>query len=288
MGFAYPMQKLQDWFTQQWVIFRGRKIDPSAVPWLMGPFGSLEVAGEDFIRQFAEKEQLILERAAKTQGLIPSMEALKLSAKEWAALSPEVISFYEHTAAYNLDLSVHWNPFFKVFGVLVNRLFSRRINQLNIPIKNINNSESLKSELITLSDPETKEIKHTFWFRSVQSSGQVIYSGVYGTCTLPSGKTCIKAVFPLPNGNATVIMSAEVGPKGELILDASGTEFGEPGFYFLLKDAKGKYWSQYIRSFRDRLVIGKGADQLSAEQTLTLWHKRVLQFNYKIKKKIMI
>ena len=57
MRFAYPMQKIQDWWTQQWVIFRGRKINSFEASWLMGPFGNQDVIGEDFINQFAKKEK---------------------------------------------------------------------------------------------------------------------------------------------------------------------------------------------------------------------------------------
>lgn len=250
------MQKFQDWVTQQWVILRGRKIKPEDYPWLMGPFGNLDAIGEEFIHQFAEKENLIVEKDSESKGIIPSMSKLNLSEAEFSNLSKNVIGFYENTANHNLDFSVKWNPFFKFFGILINKLFSNRINQLNIPTKNIDNSESLKSEIINLIDPKTNEIKYTFWFRSIESTGQVIYSGVYGICQLPSGKTCVKAVFPLPNGNATVLMNPNVGKNGELILDSSGKKFGDAGFYFLLKDSKGDYWSQFISSFRDKLIIG--------------------------------
>lgn len=282
MRFAYPMQKFQDWVTQQWVIFRGRKILPEDVPWLMGPFGNLDAIGESFIYQFAEKENLIIEKNSKTKGIIPSMAKLNLSETDFSNLSKNVIDFYENTSNYHLHFSVQWNPFFKIFGVLITKLFSTRINQLNIPTKNIPDSESLKSEIINLIDPKTNEIKYTFWFRAIESSGQIIYSGVYGLSDLPSGKTCVKAVFPLPNGNATVFMIPSVGKNGELILDSSGKNFGDAGFYFLLKDSKGEYWSQFISSFRDRLIIGSKNNYISAEQTLTLWHIKVLTFIYKI------
>lgn len=282
MTFAYPMQKLQDWLTQQWVIFRGRKINPEEVPWLMGPFGNLEAISPDFIRQFALKENLIVDKETNTRGLIPSMHGLNLPVAEFQQLSQDVIDFYERTTNYSLDFSVQWNPFFRIFGVLLNKLFSNRINQLNVPTKNNQNGQLLNSELLNLVDPETGQVRYTFWYRSVKASGQVIYSGVYGLSTLPSGKTCIKAVFPLPNGNATVLMTAAVGAKGELILDSSGKQFGDAGFYFLLKDAKGNYWSQFVRSFRDRLIVATAPDHISARQTLTLWHRKVLTFNYKI------
>lgn len=285
MRFAYPMQKIQDWLTQQWVIIFGRKTNPLEFPWLIGPFGNLNVIGDDFINQFAEKEKLTIEREIKTGGLVPSISSLNLSQSELSKLSSQVIDFYENTARYDLHFSVKWNSFFRVFGVLISRLFSNRLNQLNIPTSNSKNSEALKSELITLLEPNSNQLKYTFWLRSIKSSGRAIYSGVYGISILPSGKTCIKAVFPLPNGNATVLMTPSVGENGELILESSGKKFGDAGFYFLLKDSKGEYWAKYIRSFRDRLILRSNNGSLSAEQILTLWHKEVLRFNYKVEEK---
>lgn len=285
MGLAYPIQKFQDWITQQWVISRGNKINPENFPWLMGPFGNIGGIGEDFIKQLAEKEKLVIERNVESQGLIPSIDALNLSETELSDLSKKVIAFYENTADHNLSFTIKWNPIFKFFGILINKLSSNRIKQLNIPTKNIKNSESITSEIITLSDSEFNVVKYTIWFRTMQSTGQVVYSGVYGTCKLPSGKMCVKAVFPLPKGNATVIMLPSVGKNGELILNSSGKKFGDAGFYFLLNDAKGNYWSKYVSSFRDRLTIGTENEQMMAEQVLTLWHKRVLKLNYKIRQK---
>lgn len=282
MGLAYPLQKFQDWITQQWVIVTGKKIKPDDMPWLMGPFGNVNGIGEAFIQQLAQKENLVIQRNTRSMGLISSFDLLNLPASDLSCLSRKVIDFYEKTAEYNLDFSVQWNPFFKFFGILVNKLFSNRINQLHIPTRNITNAESLKSEIITLTHPVSNQVKYTIWLRTFAASGQVIYSGIYGTCTLPSGQTCIKAVFPLPKGNATVIMVPGVTNAGELVLESSGKKPGDAGFYFLLKDSKGNYWSKYVSSFRDRLIIRQEDDHLSAEQVLTLWRKKVLKFNYKI------
>jgi len=284
MGLAYPMQKFQDWFTQQWVIFWGKKIEPKDVPWLMGPFGNLNGIGENFIHELAEKEKLTIQRDTKHQGLIKSMDAFHLSENELSRLSNNVVDFYENTSNYELDLRIKWNPFFKVLGVVVTKLFSNRINQLNIPTS-ILQAESLTSEIVTLIDPDSDQVKYTIWYRTIKETRKVIYSGIYGTCILPSGETCLKATFPLPKGNATVIMSIDVGSKGELILHSSGKKFGDAGFYFLLNDSKGNYWAQYIRSFRDRLVVSEENKHLLAEQTLTLWKQVVLRLRYKIKTK---
>lgn len=288
MALAFPMQRLQDWFTQQWVIIRGRKINPKDCAWLLGPFGSTGDIGEAFIEQLASKEGLNVIRNGRSRGLISSIKILDLPEPELARLHKPVVDFYENTANYDLSVSVKWNPFFRLLGVITNKLFSNRLNQLHIPTQNSPDPESISSEIITLVEPGSDDAKHTIWFRKIESSGQVLYSGVYGICELPSGTVCVKAAFPLPNGNATVLMIPTVGPDGELILESSGGKFGDAGFYFLLNDSKGNVWSQYIRSFRDRLVIRAESGEILAEQTLTLWNLKVLVFSYRIRSKSLL
>ncbi|MBK9801278.1 MAG: hypothetical protein IPP56_16670 [Bacteroidetes bacterium] len=284
MNTAYGMQKIQDWLTQQWIILWGRKINPAEHLWLIGPFGELNGIGEEFIYQLASNENLTIVRNATSKGLLQSISDLNLNEKENKKLSRKVIDFYEKTADYNLQLNVHWNPLFKLFGYIVNRLFSQRINQLNIPTENVEESENLISEIIELLSKDNEELKYTIWLRKFQSTGKVIYSGIYTTCILATGTTCIKAIFPLPKGNATVILKPIVGDKNELILESSGLKFGEAGFYFLLNDSKGNYWSQYIKAFTDKLIVKEEQGNLTARQTLKLWNLTVAKFEYNINK----
>ncbi|MCF8715981.1 hypothetical protein JM658_14180 [Joostella atrarenae] len=285
MNLAHKKQNFQDWITQQWVILFGKKVDEKHSEWLLGPFGNTNGIGIKFIDQLAEKEHLIKDKGDKNKGLIQSINQLNLSKEQLKVLSEEVIDFYENTANYDFDLNVKWNPFFKGFGILLKTIFSNRIEQLNIPIDNIKETEALKSEIIHLKDANTMEVKRTIWLRTFKKTNQVVYSGIYEACTLPSGKTCIKAIFPLPNGNATVILSPSVGDNGELVLDSSGKRIGDSGFYFLLNDAKGKLWTKFIKSFKDKLVVSPNNDRIIAIQTLTLWGIRVLVFQYNITKK---
>lgn len=284
MNLADTMQKFQDWFTQQWVIICGRKIKPSENTWLFGTFGEVSGIGEKFIHQLAEKEDLTIIIKSNSKGLLDSISSLNLSENEIKKLSKNVIDFYEKTSEYKLQLNVKWNPIFKIFGYVVNRLFSQRINQLNIPTNNIQSSEKLTSEIIELVAKNTNEVKYTIWLRKFQSTGKVIYSGIYTTCLLPSGITCVKAIFPLPKGNATVILKPSVGEKNELILNSSGNKFGDAGFYFLLNDSKGNCWSKYIKSFTDKLIVSDENEKLKAKQTLKLWRLKVARFEYEMKK----
>ncbi len=280
MILANPSQNIFDWVTQQWVMLRGRKIDAVEYGWLLGPFGDLKGIGEEYILRLAEKEQLTIDRNPGNKGLLSSIETLGLSGEELDRLSPGVSDFYEHTSCYKLDIAVHWNPLFKIFGLLVNRIFSRRLRQLNIPIQESAASAALVSKIITLHDSLTNNLKYTIWLRNFRETGEVVYSGIYDTCALPSGLICVKAIFPLPNGNATVLMKPSVGPDGELILDASGRRIGDPGFYFLLQDSRGNFWTRYLPSFTNKLVVSNSDSSFHARQTLHLWKQKVVSFNY--------
>ena len=280
MNFAHSMQKFQDWFTQQWIIIFGKKINPKDESWLFGPFGEIDGIGEKFINELAVKENLTISRNKNSVGLLKSFNSLNLPESELNRLSKNVIDFYENTSDYKLYFKVRWNPLFRSFGFVVNRLFSQRINQLNIPTEQINENEVLTSEIIQLIDKQSEEVKYTIWLRKIKSSSLVIYSGIYGTCILPSGTACIKAIFPLPKGNATVILQPKIGDNRELILQSIGKKFGDPGFYFLLNDAKNNYWSQFHSSFTDELIVGEENQKLHAKQTLKLWSLRVATFEY--------
>ena len=251
----------------------------------MGPFGEIGSISDEFVKQLAAKEGLVIDRNSTSAGLIPSIDKLNLSEEALAHLSKEIIDFYENTDRYILNFSVKWSPIFKPLGKLLNRLFSHRIEQLYVPANQSEYSESLGSEIINLLDSKSKAVKYTIWYRGIESTGRAMYSGIYTTCTLPSGDTCIKAIFPLPKGNATVIMLPRVGKNGELFLTSSGSRFGDPGFYFLLTDSKGDFWSKFVVSIRNQLNVHPDEESVFAEHTLTLWHRRVLQFNYRIHNK---
>lgn len=286
MARAHTMQKFQDWFTQQWVIFTGKRISPEDESWLPGPFGNVNGIGEDFINQLAAQEDLIIRRQNNAHGLIPDFTQLQLPAEALQRLSPEIIHFYENTALYEMDFTVDWNFAFQWAGKMVNRLFSRRISQLHLPTPQYRDlPEPVTSEIITLHQQANEKIQHTIWLRTLKSTGQIVYSGVYGMCRPPGENVFVKAVFPLPYGNATVLMKPQVEQDGSFTLNATGQTGGDAGFYFLLKDSAKHHWFRYVRTFRDRLNMRYDGQSLIAEQVLTLWNIRVLTLHYHISRK---
>ncbi len=172
------------------------------------------------------------------------------------------------------------------FGGLIHWLYSRRLQQLNLPLRPLDTSRGIASEILKLRRTHDGTVAHTMWYRVLKATGNVIYSGIYATCRIPDGRTCVKVVFPLPRGNATVVMSIAVGEQGDLCLESHGAGFGSPGFYFLLQDSKGRYWAQYIKTFREKIrVFVDDESVLRADHVLTLWGRRVLQLHYKISRR---
>jgi hypothetical protein len=64
--------------------------------------------------------------------------------------------------------------------------------------------------------------------------GRTLYTGFYMTERVPHcDAPCVKVVFPMPNGNATVILRPAIDEKGHLRLSSKGARFGDAGFYRL-------------------------------------------------------
>ena len=290
MAFAYPSQRLQDWLSQQWVIALGRRIEPAAVPWLAAPYGMVDIIGDTYLERLASGEGLTIERAARRRrddtggdeaGLF-IVDELGLDAESRARLHPEIAAFYQRTTAFELEMWVLWSPWFWAGGNLLRGLYSRRLQQLNLPMGARETSRGLRSEIIRLRAP-AGDVRHTIWYRLLKSTGEALYSGLYGIVDLPSGERCLKIVFPLPRGNATEIFRIAVGPEGDFLLDTDGRRFGDPGFYFQLVDGRGQHHAQHIPSFRDRLRVYVDEDGvLRADQVFTLWGRTVVELRYRM------
>lgn len=220
-----------------------------------------------------------------------------------ARLHPRVRDFYEHTARYNLEVWSEWKPLFRPFAGLVHLLYSRRMNQLNLPLSPLDTARGLTSEIVKLRERPTAArdgstlapVKYTVWFRTINATGRVIYSGVYMTTRIPpckshpQGRLAARLAFPLPRGNATVIMRSEVDVAGSLHLMSDGRRFGDPGFYFLLRDRKGRHYSRFVASLHERVSVyvdetGEHGS-LRADHSFNVCGMRALTLHYKISEK---
>jgi hypothetical protein len=276
-----------DLMTQKWVKWTGKRVDPSNSAWLIGPVGDPDLIGDKFMNDLAVEEKLTIHKNLHGSGLMDDFNELELSPEEMTRISPEVVDFYEHTSDYDFEIWSEWKGIFRPFGWLLAIIFSRRLQQLNLPLSSMDSAKGIQSNIIKLYDPNTATNKWTIWYRILRSTGNVIYSGVYTTTALPNKNDhCLKVIFPLPNGNATVIMRVDVLDKGELLLSSDGRKFGDNGFYFTLTDHNGKYWARFVRSMHEWIKVYVDDDQvLRADHHLKFCGFPFLELHYKMQKK---
>lgn len=274
-------QKPQDWITQLWNIILGSKVDLERDHWLLGPIGDIGGIADRFIERIANDEKLSIHRNLPDSGLCDGFEEFP----KVKALNARIDDFYQKTCNYDLEVWTQWKPVFGSFGYLVYKLFSQRIEQLNLPQRSLDTAYGLKSEIISLIN-DRGETVYRVWFRRLKKTGEVVYSGIYSHCILPSGDRCLKIIFPLPQGSATVILSARTDEQGNLELQSKGKRFGDPGFYFLVEDRKGTLWQHYLPSFHERIFVYEDEENIiRADHSMSLWRCKAYDLHYKLFRK---
>lgn len=262
----------------------GRTHRRTDIAWLIGPLGG-RVIGEEAYREVAAEEGLAIERAVRDGGLVPSFESLRGPRFDPAALQPAVRDFYEHTAAYAMDVwSRTYFPANVALFLLVTTI-SRQVNQLNFPLSPLETAPGLTSEILTLRRADGT-IRYTGWFRTLAENRRVLYTGFYMTETAPHAGPCVKVVFPMPRGNATVLLRPDLLSDGSLVLDSSGKRFGDAGFYRLQARGANSVCVWRIRTLKERFhVYTDERGVLRCVHTVRFLGMPVLQLHYKIWKR---
>jgi hypothetical protein len=259
----------------------GRRVHPGDVPWLVGPLGG-ETIGEGAYEETAAAEGLTLVRHAREGGLIPRFEALVRPGFDPARVDPKIRAFYEHTHAHRLDTwATTYFPARLALWALVTTI-SRRVKQLNFPLDGLDTAHGMTSEIALLRDA-AGAVRYTGWFRKLQRTGHVIYTGFYMTVKAPLlDGPCVKVVFPMPNGNATVLLRPDNDGESGLRLSSIGRAFGDAGFYRVQREGDAlRVWriSSLHETFR-LAVDEEGAAR--CEHEVTFLGLRVLTLHYRI------
>jgi hypothetical protein len=142
----------------------------------------------------------------------------------------------------------------------------------------------ITSEVLELRSPEG-ELVRTAWVREIAVTGNTLYAGSYSVCSVPGHPSpCIRVVFPLPNGNAHVILKPQSHRDGSLTVSSRGKRFGDPGFYFFVQSAPAQGWARYVATLKEDIHVFAGAgDDPRANHTLELWGKRFLRLHYRMR-----
>jgi hypothetical protein len=263
----------------------GRVVLPEEVPWLKGPFGG-EYIGDRPYEEVAEKEGLVLTRHAQSGGLIPSFAALEGDGFSVEKLDARVRDFYEHTAQYRMDVWAE-SSFPASIGLwLLVTTISRKVNQLNFPLGALETARGMESEIVLLREPEGR-VRYAGWYRKLSSSGLVIYTGFYMTERVPEClRPCVKVVFPMPEGNATVVLRPSLDARGNLELSSDGRRFGDAGFYRVQRGSGRNIWVWRVTSLKEFFrVYVDDEGTLRCDHAVRFLGLPVLALHYRIERK---
>jgi hypothetical protein len=88
---------------------------------------------------------------------------------------------------------------------------TERLEQLNLPQHSLDTAQGMESSVSHLNEARTGRFLFASWVRRLIATGDVIYAGAYSTIRLPGyDDPCVKVTFPLPNGNAIVVMRPQL------------------------------------------------------------------------------
>ncbi len=283
-GFLSSLGYLWELLIQGWVRYTGRKLDTPNVPWLAGPTGGKKI-GPGFYESYARSAGLTI-RPSPDAGLLESFSSLKSTHFSPEKVRPEIVDFYEKTSHYALDAWVQWSGGISPFARIMISSISRNIEQLILPLTPLTTSHGMSSRIISMVNEETGAVEYSGWLRTAISTGEIVYAGFYSTCQPPGyDGRCVKVVFPLPQGSATVILKPVNSTKGSFKLVSEGRRFGGPGYYRIHRLSNRSIRVKYIPIEETIHVYVDDNDVLRTDHLFNFWGRRFLTLHYKITRK---
>ncbi|WP_344685325.1 hypothetical protein [Saccharopolyspora taberi] len=275
---THPLDRV----THGWMIATGRRVRADHVPWLAGPTGHPDVVGDEWV------ERTAAELSGRTStgpdhGLLPDFGALAGPEFDPGEVDPRIADFYERTPRWQIDLWSQWSPVAWPFGVLLTALWSNRLQQLSLPMHPLDASFGMDSAVVQIHDADDR-VAGAAWLRTMRKTGRTIYSGFYGTATLPgSDQPSVRVIFPLPFGSLPVLLRPEAD-NGGLHLHSPIGPFGSHGAYLLLARPRGTFVVRRIPVAEHfHLYVDEDGD-VRADHSLRLGRIPVLRLHYRMRR----
>lgn len=233
------MNHLLDLGSRTFWRLTGREVDlDGAHDWLAAPTSRSARVGDGWLADEAVRRDARLDEGDPRAGLLSSMAALDGPGFDAARLRPEIREFYEHTAAWRMEVWTGWSPAFWPAGELVARLYGRRVEQLALPMNPLDVAQGMDSRLTVIRAHDGTQLAAA-WLRTLRSTGRHVFSGCYSTRTLPGAdRPSVHVAFPLESGNVQVFLRPSVTDDGGLVLTSPPGRFGQDGAYVVVRDRR--------------------------------------------------
>jgi hypothetical protein len=243
-------------------------------PLAEGPDGWLEAE--------AMRHGGVLDPDDPSAGLLPSMALLDGTGFDAERLRPEIRDFYEHTAAWRMEVWTGWSPLFWPAGELVARLYGRRVEQLALPMRPLDVAHGMDSQVTLIRDRAGVQVA-AGWMRTLRDSGRHVFSGSYSVRSLPGAdRPSVHVAFPLESGNVQVFLRPSVTDGGGLLLESPPGRFGQDGAYVVVHDGKDHAarvpLHEAFRVYVDRHGV------LRTDHELRLWNAWAVRLHYRLER----
>lgn len=259
-----------------WLRATGRKATVTDMPWLFGPMGAQPTIGAAFYETFAGQHGFKMVNKADN-GLIKDFK--KVIDHPQTGIAPSIIDFYEHTAAYKLEVWAQWYQPVKFFAQSLIRLLSPGMEQFNLPLAPLETSRGMSNEVISLQKEGQQVL--ACWLRKSILTNRVVYAGFYAAIAI-EGKPFVRVVFPLPKGNVTVVLRVEALADGSVVLLSDGKKPGGTGYYRVKDMGKNKARYKFI-PLKERIhVFADEYGVLRTDHVFWFWGMKFLHLHYKI------
>ena len=224
-------------------------------------YGGLRI-GHDFLHRVSAIDST----APVPAGLTDNFDDFKWHGFDTDVTKPAIKSFYEQTINYRVLVKPRWQAGFK-FGGRVFRWLSRRVQQMGLPVDNMNDREMV-SQIEKVNDNYDGRSNVRSWVRTYRSTGETVYVALYAT-HYREGIPYMNIAFPLPAGNLTSILRVDPNPtdSGGLVLSTLPRKDG--------RGDEGIYFANRLLPFR-----------LPFNETITVWQNETKQNNLQLSKSV--
>lgn len=261
----------------------GRRVDLAGRErWLDAPVSRSPQVSPEWLEAEAARHGGSLGADDPRAGLLTSMSALDGPGFDAGLLHPDVRDFYEHTAAWRMEVWTGWSPALWPAGELVSRLWGRRVEQLALPMRPLDVARGMDSRVTPIRDHDGAQVAAA-WTRTLRGSGRQVFSGAYSARTLPGAdRPSVHVAFPLESGNVQVFLRPSIVGDGGFLLESPSGRFGEDGAYVVVRDSGAHAARVPLHETFQMYVDDHGV--LRTDHELRLWGASVVRLHYKLER----
>ena len=262
----------------------GRQVDlDGRERWLDAPVSRSPRVSEEWLAAEAARHGGVLGGDEPDAGLLASMALLDGPGFESERLRPEVRDFYEHTAAWHVE----------VWSGVVSRLLAR--GRAGVPALGATRRAARPADAPPRGRPrhgqpghpdprpERRPGRRLAWNRTLRGSGRPVFSGAYSARTLPGAdRPSVHVAFPLESGNVQVFLRPTVTDDGGLLLESPTGRFGQDGAYVVVRDRRAHAARVPLHETFHVYVDADGV--LRTDHELRLWSASAVRLHYKLER----